>query len=1113
MTQTVNVSAFSHLQLQTGQEAIFQETIEFYAALGFVTVKHTLAHSGSVAVKESVWLHLYPTSGSSDDTPLTIRLSLVDGCTAPAPSTPEGKEDAGPPANQLCLVSQDIPQLEAFLRERDLAFQHWDVTPSQSLASGDSDLSSVMRDDHRGAWVETTTRDPVGTHLVFTNRKGPFTVQLALPEVAPSRSSGSHSSRSVPETPAAPATGPDSKTAEDRPRRIGVLTSGGDAPGMNPAVRAVVRVSIARGCVPFAIYDGYQGLVDGGRKIRQMEWKDVHSFLPSGGTNIGTARCMAFKERAGRLQAAQNLIERGIDALVVIGGDGSLTGADVFRAEWPGLVDELVQQKRIASELAQRYRHLTIVGLVGSIDNDMASTDMTIGAVSSLHRICESVDAISSTAISHSRAFVIEVMGRHCGWLALMAGICTGADWLFIPERPPVDGEWQDRMCETLRQHREMGKRKSIIIISEGAIDSDLRPIKPDDIKDLLCQRLNLDTRVTLLGHVQRGGSPCAYDRFLATVQGVEAVEAVLRANPDTPSPMIGTRENRITCEPLMAAVELTHKVSKSIAKKDFQAAMELRSPDFADVLDAFQGTSTVENAGPKAVPPIPADRRLRMAIIHVGAPAGGMNPATRALVRYAINRGHVPLAINNGFPGLARGEVTELSWMDVDGWSVKGGSRLGTNRDQPTVDLGMVAFQLQQHNIQSLVIVGGFEAYTALVALNHHRPQYPAFCIPTVLIPATISNNVPGTDHSLGADTSLNALVEACDRIKQSASASRRRVFVVETQGGNCGYLATVGGLITGATTSYIPERGVHLEDIQRDVRHLRYRFAESNNSGLGCIVLRNEKCSTTYTTQVLSDILHEESQGLFDSKTTVLGHLLQGGTPSPLDRYRATRLAVRCVQWAEKLAWASLDRAAEAQKSSATKLAPVRSDINVTRSATERSELANSASVGETYPDFPGNENLSSMMTQEESRHHHHHQHDPSSLAAGTSAPEITGVKLHVGSSISGAYVPLTFHRPRELRPPVYTPTPDSATVIGIVSTAVSFTPVRDLLKVTDFKKRRATRNWWLPVHDLVSLFAKYGMYPGEEQPYESQQQAVTLTGEQVKAMVGSVSGQDEK
>ena len=229
-------------------------------------------------------------------------------------------------------------------------------------------------------------------------------------------------------------------------RRVAVMTSGGDAPGMNGAVRAVVRMSIARGCDSYAIYEGYEGLVRGGDMIKQMVWEDVRGFLSEGGTLIGTARCKDFMERPGRLKAARNMISRGIDALVICGGDGSLTGADTFRKDWPGLVDELVEKKEFSRDEVEPFRQLNIVGLVGSIDNDMSSTDATIGCYSSLARICQSVDYIDATAVSHQRAFVIEVMGRHCGWLALMAGISTGADFVFIPERPPGE-DWEDEMC------------------------------------------------------------------------------------------------------------------------------------------------------------------------------------------------------------------------------------------------------------------------------------------------------------------------------------------------------------------------------------------------------------------------------------------------------------------------------------------------------------------------------------------------------------------------------------------------------------------------------------------------------------------------------------------
>ena len=179
------------------------------------------------------------------------------------------------------------------------------------------------------------------------------------------------------------------------------------------------------------------------------------------------------------------------------------------------------------------------------------------------------------------------------------------------------------------------------------------------------------------------------------------------------------------------------------------------------------------------------------------------MNAATRAAVRYCLRQGHKPIAINNGFKGLLENNLQELTWLRVDGWMARGGSELGTNRTLPSKDLGAVAVQFHNHKLDALFLIGGFEAFRSLLILEEARQYYPSFNIPMVHLPATISNNVPVTEFSLGSDTSLNALVDACDAIKQSASASRNRVFVVETQGGQCGYIATMGAL---AVSLYVP-------------------------------------------------------------------------------------------------------------------------------------------------------------------------------------------------------------------------------------------------------------------------------------------------------------------
>ncbi|CAI2173332.1 5941_t:CDS:10, partial [Funneliformis geosporum] len=871
------IEGLSHIVLATSSIEEYESSIQFYSQFGFETIVNSkITSESSQYLTQEKWLHLFGNLPAKD---ITIKLVLVANAIKKDP-TPEEKDWRLEQA-LVASVTKNIVAVESILKSINAKYQKYvytDTDETDLLATTPTDL----------VHTEIYTHDPLNNLIIFTNKPNPFSksVYPIKPKSPVKKEVIASDLKSLP---------------QGKKMRIGVLTSGGDSPGMNAAVRSIVRVAISRGCEAYAIFEGYKGLVNGGDMIKKFGWGDVRGYLAIGGTLIGTARCDTFREREGRLSAVYNLIKNEINSLIVCGGDGSLTGADTLRKEWPGLLSELIEEGRITAEEAEPYAHLIIVGLVGSIDNDMSSTDITIGAVTSLHRICEAVDSISSTALSHSRAFVIEVMGRHCGWLALMAAVSSGADFVFIPERPPTHDDWESEMCEVLYRHRRLGKRKTIVIVAEGAIDKTLKPIKADYIKELLTNRMGLDTRVTTLGHTQRGGRPCTFDRNLATIQGVEAVEAVLRAKPDTPSPMIGIRQNKITCEPLMLAVEKTHKVAEAIAQKDFRLAMDLRDPEFSEDYDAYVTTTIVDNQSLA----LPEHQRIRIGILHIGAPAGGMNPATRAAVRYALNRGHTPIAIYNGFTGLLQDNLRELSWFDVDGWASKGGSELGTNRTEPNIDIGMVAYQFQKHKIHGLLLIGGFEAYTSLLKLNEARNQYPAFCIPMICLPATISNNVPGTDFSLGSDTSLNAIVDSCDAIKQSASASRRRVFVVEVHGGKCGYLAVMSGLAVGATSAYIPEDGISLKTLQADVNHLIRRFGEDKNgSSSGRLILRNECVSKTYTTDVIASIIKSESCGHFDSRTSILGHIQQGGTPSPTDRIRATKLAVKCIKFLEEYA-----------------------------------------------------------------------------------------------------------------------------------------------------------------------------------------------------------------
>ncbi|XP_003967885.1 ATP-dependent 6-phosphofructokinase, platelet type isoform X6 [Takifugu rubripes] len=672
-------------------------------------------------------------------------------------------------------------------------------------------------------------------------------------------------------------------------KAIAVLTSGGDAQGMNAAVRAVVRMGLYVGAKVYFIHEGYQGMVDGGDNIREASWESVSSMLQVGGTVIGSARCKEFRTHEGRLKAAHNLVQRGITNLCVIGGDGSLTGANLFREEWSGLLTELVEQGLIEQDSVQKYSALHIVGMVGSIDNDFCGTDMTIGTDSALHRIIEVVDAIMTTAQSHQRTFVLEVMGRHCGYLALVSALACGADWVLIPEMPPEDG-WEDKMCQKLSANRAGKKRLNVIIVAEGAIDRSNTPITTDYIKDLVVKNLGFDTRVTILGHVQRGGTPSAFDRILASRMGVEAVLALLETTANTPACVVSLCGNQSVRLPLMECVEMTQEVQKAMDEKRFEEAVKLRGRSFENNLKTYK---LLAHRKPESDLP---RSNFNVAVLNVGAPAAGMNAAVRSAVRVGISEGHKVFAVSDGFEGFYKGQIKEIKWADVGGWTGQGGSLLGTKRTLPAKHVDKIAAQMRQHNINALLIVGGFEAFESLLQLFEARATYEEFCIPMCMVPATISNNVPGTNLSIGADTALNAIVETCDRIKQSASGTKRRVFIIETMGGYCGYLASVGGLAAGADAAYIYEEPFDIRDLQANVEHLTEKMKTSIQRGL---VLRNENSNENYTTDFIYQLYSEEGKGVFDCRKNVLGHMQQGGAPSPFDRNFGTKISAKAMQW----------------------------------------------------------------------------------------------------------------------------------------------------------------------------------------------------------------------
>ncbi|MDC3415750.1 6-phosphofructokinase [Aquibacillus salsiterrae] len=311
-------------------------------------------------------------------------------------------------------------------------------------------------------------------------------------------------------------------------KRIGVLTSGGDSPGMNAAIRAVVRKAIYHDLEVFGVYNGYQGLMEG--NIKKMELGSVGDIIQRGGTILYSARSEAFKTEEGQQKAIEQLNKFGIEGLIVIGGDGSFRGAEkLTKKGYP------------------------CIGVPGTIDNDIPGTDFTIGFDTALNTIIDSIDKIRDTATSHERTYVIEVMGRNAGDLALWSGLADGAESILIPEQP----DDFEAVIQKLKRGQERGKKHSIIILAEG-VGSGV------DFGKKIEEATDMDTRVTVLGHTQRGGSPSGFDRVLASRLGAKAVDLLLEGKAGR---MVGIQNNKLVDHDIIEILKEPHTVNMEMYK------------------------------------------------------------------------------------------------------------------------------------------------------------------------------------------------------------------------------------------------------------------------------------------------------------------------------------------------------------------------------------------------------------------------------------------------------------------------------------------------------------------------------------------------------------------
>ncbi len=316
-------------------------------------------------------------------------------------------------------------------------------------------------------------------------------------------------------------------------KKVGVLTSGGDAPGMNAAIRSVVRACAFYKIECIGIFRGYQGMIEG--DFKTLKSKSVNYIINKGGTFLKSARYKKFRTKEGRKMAYNHLVKEGVDALVLIGGDGTFTGGMIFNQEF----------------------NFPVIGIPGTIDNDILGTNFTLGYDTALNTAVEAIDKIRDTASSHKRLFFVEVMGRDVGHIALNAGVGSGAEEILVPE----ENLGLDRLLESLQKSRKTGKSSTIVLVAEG----DKTGNNVFELRDYVEENLEgYDVRVSVLGHMQRGGTPSCFDRVLASRMGVKAVESLMAGKKNV---MVGTINNKLQLYPIEKAVKGHSKIDEELLR------------------------------------------------------------------------------------------------------------------------------------------------------------------------------------------------------------------------------------------------------------------------------------------------------------------------------------------------------------------------------------------------------------------------------------------------------------------------------------------------------------------------------------------------------------------
>lgn len=746
-------------------------------------------------------------------------------------------------------------------------------------------------------------------------------------------------------------------SGQGRMNRIAIVTSGGDASGMNSAIKSIVRTGIKWGASVYGVYNGYDGLIND--NIRRLSWDTETHCSSQGGTVLLSARSQRFMERNGRKQAVLNMVQKRINCMIVLGGDGSMKGAMTLKDEFKEHLRDLIREGRVSMRVLRKIKmdkmgpqdeekiqattdtsvvgysdfygkpecyketptvyhelnssdgiedfqdndecsgesmdlsdmekyiyDLKVIGIPATIDNDICGAPISLGEDTAIHRVIEGIDHLISTMKSHTRTFVIEVMGRKCGWIALMSALASAADYALLPEAP---SEWRKEVIEALMTARRHGKSGTFVIIAEGAIEEDGTPITASQVVEEI-SKSGIEVRLLKLGHIQRGGPTSAQDRIYGTLLGVRAVEILL--GPMKEPIMISIFRDEISEVELKEVIEKNDLLRSLQERKRFDEILRSRSDFFRLGYSYFRKslvTGMEDMNGSRGYNLNPGEshknRKVRIGILQFERRSSGMNTALNAATQYSLMAGAEPYYIPNGFEGLIGGKLVKSRPYEFFGDANNGGSAIGVGNSEE-VDIKLVQKKVEEYKLDSLIVIGGSKALNIIKQLKN---------IDIVLIPASSYNNVPGIDISIGADTALNTILKISDVSKLNSFAYKNNAFVIETGGKNCGYLSLMGGIAAGAFEVFIPERKYLIGHLSEAAQRLRVKFREKVRRGI--VIFRNEKTFRSIPTESFCEILKTDSRDLFETNYCILGDVQQGLNPSPIDRINATILGIEAV------------------------------------------------------------------------------------------------------------------------------------------------------------------------------------------------------------------------